>query len=306
MALGRVVDIKWIREAKVYVGGFCTAQGVIQQLGETGSALATLAIALHTFVVVLWGVRRHQYFIAYSVVGVTWLFVGLFVATTVAVFTRGSNFYETPVGYWCWIGNHYKAEQYAGQYIWVWATMFVCVLTYTPLFFWARGNITVSPTHWWKFRVHKDKDVVEDIDPDGRKRRSIGMISYPLVFAVTTLPISVVRWRSGFGSTSRRMPTATFVVEFIYSLSGAVNVLLFLLTRPELLLPRNISSKRNKSGAAPGLAGSKTDGMNFTISRLEARQRSRGPEPIPLGLLPGADDEGWHLPASGHVSNESV
>ena len=64
MALGRVVDIKWIREAKVYVGGFCTAQGksdyfhtilvwessnatgVIQQLGETGSALATLVSML--------------------------------------------------------------------------------------------------------------------------------------------------------------------------------------------------------------------------------------------------------------------
>jgi len=106
-------------------------------------------------------------------------------------------------------------------------------------------------------------------------KSDVAIGSYPLVFAVTTLPLSVVRWRSGFGSTSRRMPTATFVVEFIYSLSGAVNVLLFLLTRPELLLPRNISSKRNKSGAAPGLAGSKTDGMNFTISRLEARQRSR-------------------------------
>lgn len=54
--------------------------------------------------------------------------------------------------------------------------MIVSFLTYTTLFVWARGNISVSPTHWWKFRVHKDKDVVQDIDPDGRKKRSIGMI----------------------------------------------------------------------------------------------------------------------------------
>jgi len=54
--------------------------------------------------------------------------------------------------------------------------MFVSFLTYVPLFFWARGNITVSSTHWWKFRVHSSSDVVQDIDPDGRKRRSIGMI----------------------------------------------------------------------------------------------------------------------------------
>jgi len=55
--------------------------------------------------------------------------------------------------------------------------MFISFLTYTPLFFWARGNISVSPTHWWKFRMHQGKDVVQDIDPDGRKRRSIGMIA---------------------------------------------------------------------------------------------------------------------------------
>jgi hypothetical protein len=61
MALGKVVHVKWIREGKVYMGGLCTAQGqyvspfmsireptnicsagIIQQVGETGSALATL------------------------------------------------------------------------------------------------------------------------------------------------------------------------------------------------------------------------------------------------------------------------
>ena len=63
MALGRVIDVKWIHEGKVYIGDFCTAQGksdyfptnraekyqsilflagIVQQLGETGSALATL------------------------------------------------------------------------------------------------------------------------------------------------------------------------------------------------------------------------------------------------------------------------
>jgi hypothetical protein len=53
--------------------------------------------------------------------------------------------------------------------------MFVSFITYTPLFFWARGHITVSSTHWWKFRVHKE--VVQTIDPDGRNRRAIGMIA---------------------------------------------------------------------------------------------------------------------------------
>jgi len=66
---------------------------------------------------------------------------------------------------------------------------------------------------------------------------------------VTTLPLSVVRWKSGFGSIRRRYPTATFVVEFFYSLSGAFNVLLFLFTRSDLLLPHN------RLGVAPPPAG---------------------------------------------------
>jgi len=66
------------------------------------------------------------------------------------------------------------------------------------------------------------------------------------VFAVTTLPLSVVRWKSGFGSISHHYHTATFVVEFFYSLSGAFNVLLFLFTRSDLLLPHN------RLGVAPG------------------------------------------------------
>ena len=60
MALGKVLYVKWIHEGKVYTGSFCTAQGksqyssiwfgprtiifvgIVQQLGDTGSALATL------------------------------------------------------------------------------------------------------------------------------------------------------------------------------------------------------------------------------------------------------------------------
>jgi len=299
MALGRVIDVKWIHEGMVYIGDFCTVQGIVQQLGETGSALATLAIAIHTFVVIFWGPRRHQYFVAYVIVGVTWLFVTLFVAIGVSVNTHGSNSYENPVGYWCWIGDRYRAEQYAGQYVWVWTTVFVSFLTYTPLFFWAKGNLSVSKIHWWEFRVHTGKNVVHNIDPDGRKRRSIGMIAYPLVFAVITLPLSVVRLRTGFGGAE---PTATFAVEFIYSLSGALNVLLFLSTRSHLFLPRN------RFGVAPSvmLTEGEIEVADLTTPGLEAKQKQRGLQPVPLGSLPGVGNIDWRLPTFKHNSQDIV
>jgi hypothetical protein len=61
MATAKSMYVKWIHEGKVYTGDFCTAQGecrclcisfgdssdtftagIVQQLGDTGSALATL------------------------------------------------------------------------------------------------------------------------------------------------------------------------------------------------------------------------------------------------------------------------
>ncbi|KIM92305.1 hypothetical protein PILCRDRAFT_118109 [Piloderma croceum F 1598] len=191
----------------------------------------------------MWGPYRHRYFVAYTTVGLTWFFLASFIAISVSVHTHGSDFYYTPVGYWCWIGNRHRVEQFTGQYMWIWIAMFVSFLTYVPLFFWARGNITVSPMHWWKFMVRRDNNLVQDIDPDGRKRRSICMIVYPIVFAVVALPYSVIRWRTHFGSAAHGLPNATFATfaaYVLYGLSGAFNVLLFLFTRPYLLLPRNI------------------------------------------------------------------
>ena len=68
MAVAKVIYIKWVYKGKVYTGGYCTAQGmsshsliwfekvtnifgagIVQQLGDTGSALATLVGICVTF-----------------------------------------------------------------------------------------------------------------------------------------------------------------------------------------------------------------------------------------------------------------
>ncbi len=59
--------------------------------------------------------------------------------------------------------------------------------------------------------------------------------SYPLAYSVVVLPISLARWVQ-YG---RHVPSAvTFFAVTVFYLSGAINVLLFLITRPELLLFR--------------------------------------------------------------------
>ncbi|KIM87344.1 hypothetical protein PILCRDRAFT_85839 [Piloderma croceum F 1598] len=179
-------------------------------------------------------------------VSLTWLVITLFVAISVSVHTHGFTFYEHPVEFWCWIGNQYQAEQYAGQYIWVWVMVFGSFLTYIPLFLFARGNITISETHWWRFKIERSENRIQIQlnDPDDWRR------SYPLVFAVIALPISVVHWSSGFGSTLPHLATATFIFEFLYSLSGTLNVLLLVFAHSKLLRSQGGRDSSGKSTRA--------------------------------------------------------
>ena len=40
--MGGILDVRWAHNGIVTVGPYCTAQGVIQQIGELGVALITL------------------------------------------------------------------------------------------------------------------------------------------------------------------------------------------------------------------------------------------------------------------------
>jgi hypothetical protein len=212
----------------------------MQQLGEVGVAQTTLAIAIHTFVAVWWSKGIHSLGVAKAVVTLIWLFTGLFVITGTAIHANKLTLYESPTPYWCWIGGQYKRTRIFGEYLWLWLTLIFSFLAYIPLFLWSRGNITVDPTRWWKFRVHKSTHQTADLlDPGGRRRRSLSLIAYPLVYSVIVLPLSIVRW-IGFSQESRGVnhisSAATISVISIYGLSGMFNVLLFLLTRPDRLL----------------------------------------------------------------------
>ena len=53
-----------------------------------------------------------------------------------------------------------------------------------------------------------------------------------------------VRFRTRFGSTQHHLSPETFAVEFIYSFSGTLNVVLFLFTCLDLFFSCNLSSNK--------------------------------------------------------------
>ncbi|KAG8960643.1 hypothetical protein FRC00_014499 [Tulasnella sp. 408] len=149
-------------------------------------------------------------------------------------------------------------ERIAGEYMWLWLSAFASILLYPFLFFMLRGNIDVDPNNWRRISFHKrSRDPVlgnlgspaQRIQRDAeairqervKNKEAMKMFWYPISYTILVLPLSINRWRSSFKPSSNAgveklsiVPTS--VVLFIFGLSGLCNVLLFLLTRPNLLL----------------------------------------------------------------------
>jgi len=253
MALGRITHIKWIQKGEIFQGSYCTAQGILQQAGETGSAMVTITIAIYTFVVVMWETSEYELPIAYLGVSFILAFLFLFIGITVGTQTHGTQHYMTPAGFWCWIGDgsRYDAERYAGEYAWMWAALGVSFLTYIPLSFVALGiGLRINKDRWCRFEFYR-----QPVRVAGQRRRAISMIAYPLVYCVLVTPISVVRWVSGFGSGEKILPSAaSLAVECIYSLSGLANVFIFLFTRSDLFMEDGADTRGFRLNSANGVA----------------------------------------------------
>ncbi|CAE6450550.1 unnamed protein product [Rhizoctonia solani] len=274
--LGAVVNIEWIRGAECYCGSLCRAQGVIQTLGETGVAMSTLAISVHTFVVIffswhpptgaagarIWG----------TVIAFIWLYLSLCVSVGFAVNQKkvGSasagvaleDFYA-PTPFYCWIGQGYLIERIIFEYFWIWSAALSSIVLYSLLFLRMRGYISVDPRRWTHIRFHWRRTSSSDMSyvtgpggvrlqamatPSGRlvikqeTKDALKMLYYPLGYTILTLPLSIARWSTFnpsapvLGRTPAETPfVATAIVVTIFGLSGVVNVIMFVSTRPNVL-----------------------------------------------------------------------
>lgn len=249
-AIGATADIKWVGVGQVQAGQFCSAQGIIQQLGEVNVAITTLMIALYTFIGVWMGGGIRSKKVTGALVGVVWVFVALLILLGNVLNRKSGKGYERPTPYWCWIGEPYLKWRILGEYVWFWMTLLVSIITYIPLYFWSRGNINFDNASWWRFTIQRADDS-EGLK--GIRRRSLIMLLYPVIYCCLILPVSVVRW-IGFvqehgGHSNHVPPAATFASSIIFGLSGACNAILLLTTRPEAGLFSRLN--RDDMGSAP-------------------------------------------------------
>ncbi|RDB30849.1 hypothetical protein Hypma_005911 [Hypsizygus marmoreus] len=283
-------------QVTVTEGTLCTAQGVFKQFGDVSVAFMSLTIAIQTFCVLV--VRWHappsssKY-----IIGTVFLFIILMIGISVATRTHSEKgAYYGNTGFWCWIGDQYKTEKIVFEYLWMWLAAFIMLIIYGIIALVMRGILVIgdesgNESRWklrWDWsgnrgvrdRISTDDMEDDDEDEERRQARAIAnlMLFYPAVYIFCVFPVGLVRWLVFSGNYVPR--PATIFASIVFSLSGLLNTILYVLTRPELVRgsgedpPEAARTKRK-----PELGTEKT-----SQPRSAANRRN-------LGHLPDRDDD---------------
>lgn len=229
-AIGGIIDVKWIVEAQVTEGGICTVQGVMKQVGDVGVALTSLAIAIHTFLTIVFHVRIRQE-TGLLVLAIIWLFLILIIGISMGVH-KGERYYGN-TQYWCWITSDYQGERLALEYVWLWLAAIVNLVCYIVIALVLKGIVVCERRRLRFVRADSRHSIGEDSTPHNKGTQ---MLFYPIIYIITVFPMAVVRWLSFSGAN---VPfSATAFAGVVFSSSGLFNVVLYAYTRPKLLPSR--------------------------------------------------------------------
>ncbi|GMF77074.1 unnamed protein product [Aspergillus oryzae] len=256
-SLAFLICLKWITENKIEASSAaCFLQGFWLQIGDPGSGLFVLAIAVHTFILVALGHKlSHRVFVC-GVVGV-WLFVAILVIIPLAAHGR---FVFIPSGAW------------------------VRVLRFPDMKSIAERNTSAGSA----------KKSLK------RLRRVIGyMIIYPVAYIVLSLPLAAGRMATAQGQT----PSIAFfcVAGAVITSSGLVDVLLYTLTRRNLILESEPSRDRSYNRFASSV-NRKTDHLT-TITAAEGKHTRTDISVLRTHRHREDDDEFGHTVREGSTDN---
>ncbi|KAF9526925.1 hypothetical protein CPB83DRAFT_895778 [Crepidotus variabilis] len=228
-ACGWLPNIKWMVDATITDGHLCTAQAVLKQVGLVGTCLTSLAIALHTFgvLVLRWKPSRH---LNKAIILCVWVVTALIVIIPAAT-PRNEPLYG-PAGFWCFITPRWKTLQLTGMYLWIWIAAFSMLILYSIMFGVMRGWLNIGGSPNGEAPVDSEED---------KQAKAIAkmMLFFPAVYIFTILPNSLARWLTTAGHD---IPSEFILFgNTVFGSSGFLNFILFLLTRPAIVIGETIT-----------------------------------------------------------------
>lgn len=259
-ALGFLICLRWIVADKIKSGtAACFLQGMWLQVGDPGSGLFVLAIAFHTFLLVVLGRKMsHKVFVGF-VVGI-WVFVAVIVAIPLAIHGPGIFI---PSGAWCWINQDYENIRLGTHYLWIFLSEFGTVCLYAVMYFQLRRQIAQSSI--------LGNSQLESLK---RLRRVVGyMTIYPVVYIVVSLPLAAGRMATQNGHE----PSVIYFccAGAIITSSGLVDVILYTLTRRNLIVDSEPSADHSYN-KFPSSKGGRRGDASTTITADPTKFRKLG------------------------------
>ncbi|KAF9523495.1 hypothetical protein CPB83DRAFT_862794 [Crepidotus variabilis] len=239
-AIGCLLNFRWMAKAGVTNGQLCKAQAALKQVGIVGVSMSSLCIALHTFAVLVlrWMPPRHASKMAVIFI---WTFAAVVIGIPHAV--HKNDEYYGPTTFWCWILPNWRVEQIVTEYLWVWFSALSMLVLYTLMFCVMKGWISIGRG------LGDPLVVIDSTEPpsptsDGaeqaKRTKAIAnlMLYFPAVYIVTIVPNSIARWSAFNGNPPP--PELSLFANTIFALSGLFNFILFLLTRPRMVVGKPI------------------------------------------------------------------
>ncbi|KAL2786416.1 G protein-coupled glucose receptor regulating Gpa2-domain-containing protein [Aspergillus keveii] len=269
-SLAFIICAKWYADNKVQAStAACFLQGFWLQIGDPASGIFVLAIAFHTFYMVALG-RKLSYKVFVSIVIGLWVFVAILVIIPLG--SHGKDVF-VPAGAWCWISEEFEPIRLWTHYFWIFLAEFGTVCLYAVLWFQLRRRIKQSAilgsTHIESLR---------------RLRRVVGyMVIYPIAYIVLSLPLAAGRMATARGDT----PGVVYfcVSGALITSSGLVDVLLYTLTRKNLILESEPSADRSYNKFPSG----KNRGGDYPLTTDPKNMRT---DISALRTLKGGDEDG--------------
>jgi len=249
---GTVMNFGWVGKGAVQAGTLCSTQAGIKHVGNLGSSIWSLIIALHLFNILFLRIRATNIAFLGTVIS-AWSFI-LFIVLVgrFAIQKPEKGPYFGISGSWCWITSNYGVERVVMEYLFSFLSIAFSFILYILVLLRVRGNLVRDRYHNWRLRFVGKGDewklaVTRDPIDNSMNRVAQKLVWYPISYAAIVVPISITRIADFNGASIPFWATA--LTDVLFNLMGLVNVVLVIYIEksfPETTTLPSFSTKRQE------------------------------------------------------------
>ncbi|KAK1750965.1 G protein-coupled glucose receptor regulating Gpa2-domain-containing protein [Echria macrotheca] len=238
-----LLNAVWVGRNAIDVGtSTCFAQGWLVSTGDLASSCFITAIAVHTYLTVVWNYKPPQWALYTTVVGL-WIFDYFLAILGPAITSNGRVYggFYVRASAWCWISHDYETFRLVLHYLFIFISLALTSILYLLIFLHIRKTPSSPPPRPPQPPLSTDSDSTKALPPPPPAQKDNhhrAFLMYPVIYVVCTAPLAIGRIVSMAGVN---VPIAYFCLAgALITSNGWLDVLLWGLTRRVLLFESEV------------------------------------------------------------------